>query len=159
MPSPLLPLANNTTSLAYRGADGGERHPPHLLKSLGVGIYASGHRRWPDAVKAQAVADTLEPGATVNAMSARYGVLPNQLPAWRRLVKQGKLVLPAAEADGTVFAPLVVFDVPETPAVPDIAASEEEIRILSGLVRIELAPGTPAARIAEIVHAPGATPC
>ncbi|WP_367151358.1 transposase [Leisingera sp. F5] len=79
-----------------------------FLKSSGVGICASGHRRWPDAVKAQTVADTLEPGAAVNAMAARYGVLPSQLPAWRRLAKQGKLVLPAAEADGTVFAPLVV---------------------------------------------------
>ena len=130
-----------------------------FLKSLGVEIYASGHRRWPDAVKALAVADTLEPGATVNAVAARYGVLPNQLSAWRRLAKQGELVLPAAELDEPVFAPLVVCDVPEAPREPDIPASEEVIRILSGEVRIELAPGTPAARIAEIVHALGTSPC
>ncbi|WP_336099443.1 IS66-like element accessory protein TnpA [Roseovarius sp. CH_XMU1461] len=130
-----------------------------FLKSLGVEIYASGHRRWPDAVKAQAVADTLEPGATVNAVAARYGVLPNQLSAWRRLAKQGELVLPAAELDEPVFAPLVVCDVPEAPREPDIPASEEVIRILSGEVRIELASGTPAAQIAEIVHALGTSPC
>ncbi|MEY8800897.1 transposase, partial [Leisingera sp. XS_AS12] len=105
------------------------------------------------------VADTLEPGATVNGVAARYGVLPNQLSAWRRLAKQGKLVLPAAEPDEPVFAPLVVCDAPEMPPEPDIAASDEVIRIVSGEVRIELAPGTPAARIAEIVHALGATPC
>ncbi|UWQ74415.1 transposase [Leisingera sp. M658] len=112
-----------------------------FLKSLGVEIYASGHRRWPDDAKAQAVADTLEPGATVNGVAARYGVLANQLSAWRRLAKQGKLVLPAAELDEPVFAPLVVCDVPEVQPEPDMAASEEMIRIVWGEVRIELAPG------------------
>ncbi|WP_411350937.1 IS66-like element accessory protein TnpA [Leisingera aquaemixtae] len=126
---------------------------------MGVEIYASGHRRWPDEAKARAVADTLEPGATVNGVAARYGVLANQLSAWRRLAKQGKLVLPAAEPNEPVFAPLVICDAPEVPPEPDIAASEEVIRIVSGEVRIELAPGTPAIRIAEIVHALGATPC
>ncbi|MCF6432023.1 transposase [Leisingera sp. MMG025] len=52
-----------------------------------------------------AVADTLEPGATVNGVAARYGGLANQLTAWRRLAKQGRLVLPAAELDEPVFAP------------------------------------------------------
>ncbi|NVK16509.1 MAG: transposase [Rhodobacteraceae bacterium] len=130
-----------------------------FLISLGVEIYASGHRRWPDEAKARAVADTLEPGATVNGVAARYGVLANQLSAWRRLAKQGKLVLPAAKPNEPVFAPLVICDAPEVPPEPDIAASEEVIRIVSGEVRIELAPGTPAIRIAEIVHALGATPC
>ncbi|WP_244521034.1 transposase [Allgaiera indica] len=44
-------------------------------------IFESGYRRRPEAVKARAVAETLEPGVTVNAVAARYGVKPNQLSA------------------------------------------------------------------------------
>jgi transposase len=48
----------------------------------------------------------LRPGATVNAVAARFGVQPNQLSAWRRQAKDGALVLPAAidDAHGPVFA-------------------------------------------------------
>ncbi|MGR3593470.1 MAG: transposase [Limimaricola soesokkakensis] len=83
-----------------------------FLRSLGVEVFESGHRRWPDAVKARAVAETLEPGATVNAVAARYGVKPNHLSAWRCLAKQGKLVLPAAEMPDELmaFAPLVLCE-------------------------------------------------
>lgn len=54
--------------------------------------------------------------------------LPNQLSAWRRLAKLGKLLLPAAELDELVFAPLVVCDVPEVPSESDNGASKEVIR-------------------------------
>lgn len=79
-----------------------------FLTSLGVEIHGSGHRRWPDKVRARVVADILEPGATVSVVADRYGVQPNQLSGWRRLAKQGKLVLPAIAPDEPVFAPLVV---------------------------------------------------
>lgn len=45
-----------------------------FLTSVGVEIYASGHRRWLDEVKARIVADKLESDATVNALAGRYGV-------------------------------------------------------------------------------------
>ena len=130
-----------------------------FLTSLGVEIYASGHRRWPNEVKARVVADTLEPGATVNAVADRYGVQPNQLSAWRGLAKQGKLVLPAMLAEEPVFAPLVVCSPP--PAAPscDSSPADERIRIVLGEVRLELVADTPAVRLAEIVRALGAAGC
>ena len=131
-----------------------------FLTSLGVEIYASGHRRWPNEVKALVVADTLEPGATVNAVADRYGVQPNQLSVWRRLAKQGKLVLPSAATDEPVFAPLVVCDPAPAPFSCDrSSADEEQIRIVIGEVRLELAADTPAVRLAEIVRALGAASC
>lgn len=80
------------------------------------------------------VAQTLEPGATVKAVAERYGVLANQLSAWRRAAKDGAFVLPSRAEGEAVFAPLVICD-PEGPeAKPD-------------------------SRIAEIVLALRASPC
>lgn len=102
---------------------------------------------------------TLEAGATVNAVAERFGILPNQLSAWRREAKQGKLVLPAAEVEKAVFAPLVVCEVAEEEASPEEAAHIAPIRIIRGAVVIELAHDMPVARVAEIVHALAAPPC
>ena len=127
-----------------------------FLRSLGVEIHDSGHRRWPDEVKAQIVAESLRPGATVNAVAARYAIQPNQLTAWRRKAKDGALVLPPPdpEACDAIFAPLVVRDVPDAPPAADTA--ESDIRIAVGDVTLHLEGDTPAVRIAEIVRALGA---
>ena len=130
-----------------------------FLRSLGVEVFPSGHRHWPDEVKAQAVAETLAPGATVNAVAVRYGVKPNQLSAWRCLAKQGKLVLPAAEEteEPTAFASLVLCE-PQPPQAREASShSGGLLRLVVGDVTIELAADTPAVRIAEIVQALGAS--
>ncbi len=128
-----------------------------FLRSLGVEIHASGHRRWPDEVKAQVVAETLRAGATVKDVAARFGVQPNQLSAWRRLAKNGNLVLPSLEDHDleAVFAPLVVCDA--EPPVRDVGGNRtpSEIRTSFGDVAIHLDAETPARRIAEIVCALG----
>jgi transposase len=41
-------------------------------------------RRWSDDFKAQAVAEAMEPGASVSAIARRIGIDPSQLFTWRR---------------------------------------------------------------------------
>jgi transposase len=41
-------------------------------------------RRWPEALKRQLVAETLEPGASVSIVARRHDLNANQLFTWRR---------------------------------------------------------------------------
>jgi transposase len=66
----------------------------------------TGRRRWPDAVKARIVAETLQPGSRVREVAARYGLLPHHLSAWRSMARKGTLVL--AEADMPAFVPVTL---------------------------------------------------
>ena len=127
-----------------------------FFRSGGVGSSAAGRRRWPDELKAQIVAETLEPGATVRGVADRYGLRANRLSEWRRLAKDGKLVLPAAEGPPG-FAPLMLCD-----EGPEASSSEARstagaplIEIVVGDVLIRLDANISAARIAEIVRAVG----
>lgn len=125
-----------------------------FLTRLGVEVSRTGKRRWPDRVKARIVAETLLPGATVNDVACKYDVAPNHLSTWRRMAKDGDLVLPAPDGEAE-FAPLVVFEgggpSPTERAEPVTAA----IEIMAGAVAVRLDAATPAARIAEIVRALG----
>lgn len=128
-----------------------------FFRSDGAHSSTSSRRRWPDALKGQIVAETLEPGATVRGVAERYGLRANRLSEWRRLAKDGKLVLPADEQSGdeAMFAPLVICDA-EAPA-PEVEGSAvgRDVRIAVGDVVIHLDADTPAMRIAEFVRALG----
>ena len=130
-----------------------------FLRSLGVEIHASGQRRWPDEVKAQVVAETLRPGATVGGVAARYALQPHQLSAWRRLAKDGKLVLPALhwEEDRPLFAPVMVCDHGDRAPPEEKPPTEGSLRITVGDVTVHLDAAASAVRIAAIVRALGAT--
>ena len=109
-------------------------------------------RRWPEEVKARIVAETLVEGATVNRVARRHGMLPNHLSEWRRMAREGKLVLP--NLDGMTFVPVAVEEpVDAIPDPPDPDTETGTLDVLRGDITIRLAADTPAMRIAEIVAA------
>lgn len=113
---------------------------------------ADGKRKWPRELKAQVVAETLIEGETVNAVAKRYELIPSTVSDWRRMARQGKLVLP--NLDGMNFVP-VEIEAPAPLAKPLPAASASTIDVIRGDVTIRLDAATPTARIAEIARAMG----
>ena len=109
---------------------------------------SDGKRNWPPELKARIVAETLIEGETVNAVAKRYELIPSTVSDWRRMARQGKLVLP--NLDGMDFVS-VEIEAPVTQTVP--TTSSGTIDVIRGDVTVRLDAATPAARIAEIARA------
>ncbi|WP_114391505.1 transposase [Notoacmeibacter marinus] len=111
---------------------------------------ADGKRNWPSELKAQVVAETLIEGETVKAVAKRYELIPSTVSDWRRMARQGKLVLP--NLDGMSFVPVEIkAAAPLAQSLP--AAPSSMIDVIKHDVTIRLDAATPAARIAEIARA------
>ena len=100
------------------------------------------------------MAETLEPGVTVRGVADRYGVRASRVSDWRRLAKDAKLVLPAAEGPPG-FAPLAVCDAQRPAPEAEGVAAGRDVRIAVGAVVIRLDADTCPTRIAGIVRALG----
>lgn len=109
-----------------------------------------GKRNWPAELKARIVAETLIEGETVNAVAKRYELIPSTVSDWRRMARQGKLVLP--NLDGMDFVP-VEIEAPAPLAQPLPAASASTIDVIRDDITVRLDAATPAARVAEIARA------
>jgi transposase len=92
--------------------------------SAGV-ISSNRRRRWPEALKRQIVAETLEPGSSVSIVARRHDVNANQLFQWRR-----QLVAKSPASGGTL---LPVEIVPEQDRGPRTESG--------GSIEIELGNG------------------
>ena len=109
-----------------------------------------GQRRWPDELKARIVAETLVDGATVKGVAERYDMVPSHLSDWRRMAREGKLILP--NLDGVSFVPVAIEEA--AVMLPDVDDAEVGvIDLLKGDVTIRLSADTSAERIAEIAAA------
>jgi transposase len=107
-------------------------------------------RRWPAALKQEAVAACLSPGARIIDVARRYGVHPQQLTKWRRAARDGRLATCAKTSAAFVRVEMV-----ERTASTPVASgpSEETVEIVVGRIMVRLRGVSPAGRIADIVAA------
>ncbi|WP_407186921.1 IS66-like element accessory protein TnpA [Bradyrhizobium centrosematis] len=107
-----------------------------------IEVYAgAGRKQWPDDLKAQIVAESLEPGAVVTDIARRHGCRPQQVHDWRRRARLGQLVLPAAGA--LSFVPLVSESSPSAAAAPSGSpeAAAVTVEFLGARVEVRGTPG------------------
>ena len=64
-------------------------------------------RRWSDAEKGRIVAESFTPDAVASEVARRHEISPQHLFAWRKAVRAGRLVLPAAET-AAMFVPVML---------------------------------------------------
>ena len=108
-----------------------------------IEVYAGvGRKRWPDALKAQIVAESLQAGAVVTDIARRHGCRPQQVHDWRHRARSGRLALPAS-ADVLSFVPLV--SEASRPGVAEPSRSPEAaavtVEFLGARVEVRGTPG------------------
>ena len=107
----------------------------------------TGRRTWPDEVKGRIVAETFEPGARVVDVALRHGMGAQHLSSWRRLAREGKIVVPV---DGPMFARLEIA--PQDEASPN-SSPGDFVEIGMDGITIRWSGDCNADRIADVVSA------
>jgi len=94
-------------------------------------------RRWSDEFKERAVAEAMEPGASVSAIAHRIGIHPSQLFSWRcdaRTGQGGSSVAVTVEADSGPICARAVIEVVIGDVVVRAGADTDEAH-LSRVIR------------------------
>lgn len=112
---------------------------------------SDGKRNWPLELKARVVAETMIEGETVNAVAKRYELIPSTVSDWRRMARQGKLVLP--NLDGMDFVPVQIEEAAAPTAVPSVTMHPSTLDLIKGDIVVRLDAATSATRISEIAAA------
>lgn len=108
-----------------------------------IEVYAgAGRKRWPDDVKSQIAAESLEPSAVVTDVARRHGCRPQQVHDWRRRARLRQLVLPAS-VDTLSFVPVVSESALPAAAEPSGSPEAAIVTVEFQGARVELrgAPG------------------
>ena len=91
------------------------------------GVARRRHRSWPEALKREIVAASLEAGASVALVARRYEVNANQLFSWRKLYRDGLL-----GSSGAALLPVTVTADPAVTSVSPGLADTIEIDVPGG---------------------------
>jgi transposase len=97
-------------------------------------------RKWPTEVKAQIVAEAMEPGAVVADVARRWQVCPQQVFGWRREMRASAALS---------FVPLIAESAANVPK-PDLPPPVE-LHLAGGVVRIP--SGTDATFLTTVLRA------
>lgn len=106
-------------------------------------------RSWPEALKQEIVAASLEPGASVSLVARRYDPNTNQLLFnWRRLYRDGRLAQP-----GPALVPVTIAAQPECAVEPPQSAMDTiEIEVPGGYrVRVRVGSGVDARTLRRVL--------
>lgn len=89
----------------------------------------SGRRRrsWPEALKREIVAASLEPSASASLVARRYDVNTNQLFIWRRRYREEMKVLSGTVGPGLV--PVTITEERVASAAPSPPRGDEKVEI------------------------------
>lgn len=87
-------------------ADDGDEVPIVAPRRIEILTGGAERRRWSDALKVKIVAQSYAPVVVVTELARRHGARASQVHAWRKAVREGRLVVPVG--DGAMFAQVVV---------------------------------------------------
>ena len=111
------------------------------------GVGRRRNRSWPDELKREIVAASLEPGASVAGVARRYGVNDNQLFSWRKRYREGML-----GPGGPALVPVTIEADPAGVGVP--AGLEDTIEIdAPGGYRLRVGSGVDGKALRRVLGA------